>query len=140
MDVNIKYGNEVFKFNLNQEVRIREDHLKADIISQPSSYGFLTMLHKALIKELGMAKIEETKTYAEMYLKYKKQINQETGRSNSEEVAKQKAERSILYLNAQRKVVNLSYEVNQIEGCVKDFEQRASMLQTLSANKRKEQF
>ncbi len=136
MDFTIKYGTEVFKFNLQKELRIMESHISADILQQPSQYAFLTMLHKEFIRELGLAKIEETKSYASAYLKYKKQISGETGRSNSDEVAKQKAERSILYLQAQRKVVEMNHIVHRIGGCVEAFEMRASMLQTLSANHR----
>lgn len=138
MEISIKHNGEVFKFNLNDELKIHEGMITSDILSQPSTYGFLTMLHKEFIKELGHAKIDESKAYATCYLKYKNQVNPETQRNNSEEVAKQKAERSILYLKAQRKLVDINYTVNRIEACVRASEQRASMLQTLSANKRKE--
>ncbi len=138
MDFVIKHNGEVFKFNLHEELKINENRISSEILAQPSSYGFLTMLHKEFIKELGHAKIEESKAYASSYLKYKKEVNPETQRSNSEEVAKQKAERSILYLKAQRKVVEINYTVNRIEACVRAFETRGSMIQTLSANRRKE--
>lgn len=138
MDIEISVGEEKVKFNLNRELRIKDEASADELMKQPSNYGFLTMLHKNLIKSLGILKIEEKKAYASAYIKYKKATNKETGRPNSDDVAKQLAELDPRYLLKQRKVIETQFDVNRVEACVRGFEQRKDMLQTLSANNRKE--
>jgi hypothetical protein len=139
MDITINRGeNEKFNFNLFKEIKINEANVKQELINQPSAYAFLTMLHKELLKKLGDLKVNETKAYAKAYIKNKTQTNKDTGRPNSDDLAKQKSELDILYIKAQRAVIAMAHDVGIIESCVRSFEQRASLLQTLSANSRKE--
>ena len=138
MDIEINTGTEVIKFNLHKEVKIDEAFISRDLKTQPSYYGFLSMLHKSLLKALMELKVREKKAFAAAYLKHKQSINKETNRPNSDDVAKQKAELDIRYLKSQRMVINMNYDVNRVEACVRAFEQRSGLLQTLSANIRKE--
>ena len=138
MDIEINTGNEVVKFNLHKEVKIDESFISRDLKTQPSYYGFLSMLHKGLLKLLMELKVREKKAYASAYLKHKRSINKDTNRPNSDDVAKQKAELDIRYLKSQKLVIAMNYNVSRVESCVRAFEQRASLLQTLSANRRKE--
>jgi hypothetical protein len=138
MQITILVGKEKFSFNLFRETKIEESGVGDEILNQPSSYGFLTMLHKQLLKGLADAKLAEKKAYASAYIKNKSQINSETNRPNSDDLAKQKSELDIKYLMAQKKTNEAQFDVNRIEACVRAFEQKKDMLQTLSANKRKE--
>ena len=138
MDIDIQNSGERIRFNLFREIQISTSIISKEIKDQPSYYGFLTMLHKNLLKLLGEAKIKEKKAFASAYLKNKAGINKETNRPNSDDVAKQKAELDISYLKAQQNLLNIQYDTNRVEACVRSFEQRKDMLQTLSANRRKE--
>lgn len=139
MLIQINYGDEKFRFNLNKEAKITEVNLQKDLMTQPRAYAFLTMLHKRLLKILASKKIDEKKAFAKAYLKHKEALSKITHRPNSDDVARAKAELDINYLKAQREVINTNADVNNIEACVRTFEQRSSLLQTLSANRRKEQ-
>lgn len=138
MNILIRYNNEKFQFNLFKETVINEDNITEELKDQPSSYSFLTMLHKGLLKQYSGYEILEKKAYAHAYLKHKEANSPITGRVNSDDVAKQKAELDMKYLKAQRASINAKYEVNVIGDAIKAFEQRKDMLQTLSANRRKE--
>lgn len=138
MTISVERDGEIFKFNLFEEIQINEAAVSKELKSQPSSYAFLTMLHTELLRKLALSKVEEEKAYANAYLKNKRSINSETNRPNSDDVAKAKAELDAKYLMSQRKVININANCSMVGNCVKAFEQRASMLQTLSANKRKE--
>lgn len=138
MNILIKYNGEKFQFNLFKETIINEDNITEELKEQPSSYAFLTMLHKSLLKQYAELEILEKKAYAHAYLKHKEANSPVTGRVNSDDVAKQKAELDMKYLRAQREVIKSKYEVNILGDCIKAFEQRKDMLQTLSANRRKE--
>ena len=50
MNIKIKYGEEIFKFNLKEELEINEDKINSELKEQPSIYGFLTLLHKKLMR------------------------------------------------------------------------------------------
>lgn len=138
MEISISVGEEKYNFNLFHELKIKESGISDELKNQPSSYGFLTMLHKQLLKNLSDLKIEEKKAYANAYIKYKHEINKETSRPNSDDLAKQKAELDIKYIKKQQQITSLQFDVNRVEACVRAFEQRASLLQTISANSRKE--
>lgn len=139
MDISIQIGEkEKYNFNLYKEIKIKESEVKRELANNPSSYAFLTMLHKDLVKKLSELKVSETKAYAKAYIKYKGETNKGTGRPNPDDLAKQKAELDIAYIKSQRAVIDMSHNVGIIESCVRAFEQRASLLQTLSANARKE--
>lgn len=138
MVIEINRGDEIFKFNLSEEVQINESAIAKELKGQPNAYGFLTLLHTELLRKLALKKIEEKKAYASAYLKHKNGINKQTGRPNADDVAKQKAELDINYLSKQKQVIEMNANCNKIANCVKAFEQRGSLLQTLSANKRSE--
>ncbi len=138
MDIQIIRAEEKFRFNLFREVKISEGQVQKEILSQPSSYGFLTLLQTDLLKILSEKKIEEKRAYASAYIKYKSQRSEETGRPNSDDVAKNKAELDKRYIEKQKEVIETQFNLNRITACVRAFEQRKDMLQTLSANNRKE--
>ena len=140
MDIDIFINGERIRFNLFRELKITEEKVSLELKNQPSYYGFITMCHKTLLKELMDLQVEEKKIYSLAYITNKNKINPETQRVNSDDVAKSKAEKDINYLKIQRLVISKKYDVNRLENCVRAFEQRAGMMQTLSANIRNEKW
>lgn len=136
MDITIAYGEEVFKFNLGNEVNIEEDFNREELLKQPAAYAFLTTLHKKLITKLSRQKVAEKKAWAVAYLKYKDKTNPVTGKPYSDDVCKAKAELNEDYLNSQGITIKIQHNVSIIESCVRAFENRKDLLQTLSANAR----
>jgi hypothetical protein len=138
MDITIKFGKEIIKFNLYKEVSINDDDISGELIIQPKIYSFLLMAHKQLIKNHAEIELEANKAYNKAYIKYKTLNNPATSRPYPDEYAKAKAENNLKYLKLQRQSIDLKYQLNRIESCVRSFEQRKDILQTLSANRRKE--
>ena len=138
MKVSIKFGKEDFEFNLYEELQINESIISREIKQQPTSYAFLLLLQTNLSSSLSKAKVEEERTYNKLYIRYKKRINQSTNRPNSDDSAKALVNTNPIYIKAQHNTIALAKNLGTISNCVKAFEQRSSLLQTLSANNRKQ--
>jgi len=138
MDVRIKYGSEVFKFNLYEELIIDENKINTELQEQPSYYGFMGLLLIKLQRSKDDAEAELNKITAKLFIKYKTDINNNTGRENSEKLAEALVEDSDEFNEATKKLNKLKESVGIIKQCLLSFEQRSSLIQSLSANRRKE--
>lgn len=138
MRIRIDHDGEKFQFNLFEELQINESIIAKEIKQQPNSYAFLMMLQVKLQAMASRAKVNEEKIYDRLYDLFKSRTNPQTNRPNSDDVAKAKAGKHSKYIKARNKTISLSMQLGTISNCVKAFEQRSSLLQTLSANRRKE--
>lgn len=138
MDISIDYNGEKIEFNLSQELAVNEMVINKEIKHQPTHYGFLSMLHKGLIKNKDTYEKQYKKAWAKAYLSKKQKIDSTTGRAYSNDVAKEYANSSKRYLSLLTKYNKAKHDMGTIGSCVESFEQRSSLIQTLSANKRKE--
>jgi hypothetical protein len=138
MKVTVKQGEETFEFNLFEELQINESIISKELKNQPTSYAFLTMLQIQTSALYQKAKANEERVHNKLYLRYKKKRSEQTGRPNSDDVAKAMVTGNEVYTIAQNKTIALAKQLGTISNCVKAFEQRSSLLQTLSANRRKE--
>lgn len=140
--VRIEFEGEKFLFNLAKEVRIVRLHLDREIIEHPPIYGFLTTLHKKLILKTKEAELELEKVCAERFLFYlmstKSRYYKDMGATPNSTTAKELVKKDIEYLKIAQECIKLNGNKEIIEACVKAFEQRAFLLQTLSANNRKQ--
>jgi len=137
MDVKISYGSETFEFNLFKELVVDENKINQEIKDQPSAYAFLSMLHKKLFRISKDKKAQMEKSYARAYMKYKSQLDPDTNRLYSKESAKEMATKNPEFNMAIKIYHQAEENYGIIDSCVKSFEQRASLIQTLSANIRK---
>ena len=137
MDISIKYGDENFSFNLFEELQINESLIMRELKNNPSSYGFLTMLHKKLIKKKKDTELEKDKLYASLHINAKKNTEIFGKVPNKEDIA-QLVESDKKYQSIRERHNSDVHNCDIIEACVRAFEQRASLLQTISANLRKE--
>lgn len=134
MNMSIKYGDEHFKFNLFEELAINENVINKELRGQTQSQAFLAILHKKLIRLAADKKIELDKQKARVWLKGKKdQIN---GRVPTKEDLRAMVDADIKSIKLSQLVVDLEHQCNLLETCVRTFETRAHMLQTVSANTR----
>jgi len=137
MDVKITYGEETFEFNLFEELVVNENKINQEIKEQPSSFAFLAMLHKKLLRVSKDKKAEMEKAYARAYMQYKTKIDPETQRLYPKESAKELATKSPIYQQAIKKYHQAEEDWGVMDACVRGFEQRKDLIQTLSANIRK---
>jgi hypothetical protein len=138
MKINLKIDKELIDFNLFEELAINKDKINTEIKGQPSAYGFLGMVHKRLIKVYEEKELERKKFYAKLYIKFKAEKDSSTGRPNSKEAAEALIESNLVYLDKVREVIEAKYKTGRLEVCVKSFEQRANLIQTIAANLRKD--
>ena len=137
MNVKITFKAESFHFNLFEELRIDEDTINKEIQEQPSAYAFLAMLHVKLIRVAKDKKAEMEKAYAKRYTHYKGTIDEDTNRPYPKEYAKEMAVKSNSFNEAIQVYHQAEENAGVIGACVKSFEQRKDLIQTLSANLRK---
>lgn len=137
-EIKIKYGGETFKFNLNEELSINTNKLNQEIKDQPSYYGFLLLLRNRLLTIKEDLERQKDKVYAHQYLKTCDKINPSTNRPYSDKAAIQKALASVEYNSISKEYFKARQDFNDINSCVTAFEQRSSLIQSLSANLRHE--
>lgn len=137
MEISISYGNENFTFNLNEELVIDENKINQEAQMQPSSYAFLNMLYKKLMRSSEAAENRLDKKYSELFIKFKGERDQDSGRQIANETVKAKILTQPSYISLQEKFLEISHQAMILEVCVKSFEQRVNLIQTLSANLRK---
>lgn len=137
MEINISYGNEDFSFNLNHELVIDENKINYEAKVQPSAYAFLGMLHKKLIRAAKEAEKRKDKKEAQLFIKYKGEKDEDTGKKNANETARARVLMNPAYDALWEEFIEADHQAQVIEVCVKSFEQRVNLIQTLSANIRK---
>lgn len=138
MEFDITYNKKRYRFNLFTELQVNERKLNHEVKSHASSYSFLTMLNNAIIYEYELLEREVERTYNKLYKQYKNEKNSQTGRANSDDMAKAMALSSKLYKEAVNKMLTTKLNKMNLDKAVKAFETRAFLIQTLSANVRKE--
>lgn len=137
--ITINYEGEKFSFNLFDELRIREEaFMNKDLQTQPSYYGFLMLLHKKLITQFEDLKNTRKKIYGELYFEAKGlTLN---NRPYSDDLCKAYVEKHKKFVNATSSCIKAKDQADTIYSCVKAFEQRKDLMQTLSSNTRREKF
>lgn len=135
-NIRVKYGEEVFKFNLFEELGINENQLDKEIKEQPSYYGFLFMLHKKLKTRFETLKQERIRLEAELFLQYKNE-KQSNGRPLNDEMAKASVLTDKAYVKLTSQCIKAKDDEDSLFACVQAFSQRKDLIQTLSSNNRK---
>jgi hypothetical protein len=138
MDIKLRYNGETFKFNLNEELSINPDKINQELKEQPSYYSFLLLLQSKLLVLKEDKEREMEKAYAKSYSKYAVSINEKTNRIYSDKLAKELAISNDTYQKAHIEYLTAKNDYGIIQSAVKGFEQRFSLIQTLSANLRRE--
>jgi len=130
MDIKIKLNDKVYAFNLDKELKISENRVGIHLMNQARSYAFVSMLHKKLIikardqqREISRAKDAAISKWAETM-----QIT----------AAKAKAANDLKVKKLENDLMQIEEARDTIEVCVRSFEMRKDLIQTLSANIRKE--
>lgn len=137
MDVNIKYGKEKINFNLHKELIISERQINNEITEQPSHYAFLSLLLNKLETIKSQKESDLNKIRAKKFIKYKNKIDPKTNRPYNNDIAESKTIIDPEYLSTEKAFIKAKEDWSTIKSCVEAFNQRASLIQSLSANIRK---
>ena len=138
MDISLKYGDETISFNLNDELKVNEARINHELKTQPSYYGFLTLLGRRLDRVEADKRAELEKVEAELLIEAKTEIDPNTNRPYNNDVAEAMVKVDEDYQKALKNYNQAKENAGIVSSCIKSFEQRSSLLQTLSANVRDE--
>jgi hypothetical protein len=138
LNIKIKYKSEIFRFNLYDELVINEDKINTEIKEQPSYYGFIGLLLVKLQRQKDDVEAELNKVNAKLFIKYKTGINSSTNRENSKDLAEALVKDDRTYQDQLTRFNKIKESVGIIQQCLKAFDQRSHLLQSLSANRRRE--
>ena len=138
MEVEIIYNGKRHRFNLYDELQIKEAAINTNLKTHASSYAFLTML---LAKMLELKKEVETrrkKTYGHLYMRYKDELKSGNGRPISDDATKIRIEANSRYVEKTKELNSIENTILILQNCVRSFEIKQTLLQSLSANIRNE--
>jgi hypothetical protein len=138
LNIKIQYGEEKVAFNLYEELKISPEKINDELMRQPGYYGFLLLLHKKLLTEFERAKTKRNKTWGKLYLKAKEMKSTATGRLFTDDMAKAYVEKHPEFLDITEACIVAKDNADTIYSCVKAFEQRKDLIQSISSNLRNE--
>lgn len=140
LDISIRYKGDRIKFNLGEELVIDENQINKELKEQPSYYGFLLVLCSKLRRVRDDLKAQHKKVYYKKYIYHKSQTNTESGRITSNDLAEALANNEPDFQAALDKYNKAEEQLGTIESCVRSFEQRSHLIQSISANLRDEKY
>lgn len=132
--VTLIYKGKKVRINISEELRIDEQTLNSQIKELPSSYSFLLLLRTNAIKERNKLDRQKDIAYSEAYLYYKDSKAQ--GMTN--EMANHKANTNAKYISIYEQWLTACNKASILDDICKSFESRERIIQTLSANLRRE--
>lgn len=138
MDVVLRYGDEKILFNLAEELVVDENRINEELQTQPGYYGFLSLLLNKLDRVRNDKKASLTKKHSELFIKYKSKVDPNTQRIYSNDLAEANIQMDSKYQAAIKAFNKAEEEYGIIKSCTRSFEQRAHLIQSLSANVRDE--
>lgn len=138
MVITLNLQGENIKIDLNEELSISEARINKELHEQPTHYAYLSMLLVKMKKELTKSQVDLDKIRSELFIEYKRSVDPETGRTYSNDLAEANVLLEEDYIAAQEKVIIREEQFGIVKAAVDAFNQRKDLIQSLSANLRKE--
>lgn len=135
--IDITYGGKRFCFNIWEEAKITEEGIDAEIKGQSSRYAFLFVLHKKLLARFETLKHERKSIYGSLLSQAKSKV-QTNGRPYTDDAAKGWVDGQKAFKKITQECIKAREDADILLGCVRAFEFRKDLIQTLSSNLRKE--
>ena len=132
--ISFKYKGKLVTINISRELEINENIINSQLKNIPSNYAFLCLLRDKIIKRRDKLEKEKDYAYSKAWLYYKESDN----RLNNDTVS-HKALTSKIYIKANDKYLKALDKANRFSRICKAYESRERIIQTLSANIRKQQ-
>lgn len=131
--ISVKYKGKIVTINITKELSIDENIINSQLKNIPSSYAFLCLLRDNLIKKRDTLEREKNIAYSKAWLFYKESDN----RLNND-TANHKAMVNPKYLSIEERYLKAVHKANKLISICRAYESRERILQTLSANIRKQ--
>lgn len=131
--ISVKYKGKIVTININKELSIDENIINSQLKNIPSSYAFLCLLRDNLIKKRDTLEREKNIAYSKAWLFYKESDN----RLNND-TANHKAMVNPKYLSIEERYLKAVHKANKLISICRAYESRERIIQTLSANIRKQ--
>lgn len=131
--ISVKYKGKIVTINITKELSIDENIINSQLKNIPSSYAFLCLLRDNLIKKRDTLEREKNIAYSKAWLFYKESDN----RLNND-TANHKAMANPKYLSIEERYLKAVHKANKLISICKAYESRERIIQTLSANIRKQ--
>lgn len=130
----IKYQGKTITINITKELAIDENTLNTQLKNLPSNYAFLCLIRDQYIMKRDRLEREKNIAYSKAWLFYKESDN----RLNNDAVAC-KASTNPKYLSIEDRYLKAVDKANRLISICRAYESRERIIQTLSANMRKQQ-
>lgn len=131
--ISVKYKGKLVTINITKELSIDENIINPQLKNIPSSYAFLCLLRDNLIKKRDTLEREKNIAYSKAWLFYKESDN----RLNND-TANHKAMVNPKYLSIEERYLKAVHKANKLISICRAYESRERIIQTLSANIRKQ--
>ena len=131
--ISVKYKGKLVTINITKELSIDENIINSQLKNIPSSYAFLCLLRDNLIKKRDTLEREKNIAYSKAWLFYKESDN----RLNND-TANHKAMVNPKYLSIEERYLKAVHKANKLISICRAYESRERLIQTLSANIRKQ--
>lgn len=131
--ISVKYEGKLVTINITKELSIDENIINSQLKNIPSSYAFLCLLRDNLIKKRDTLEREKNIAYSKAWLFYKESDN----RLNND-TANHKAMVNPKYLSIEERYLKAVHKANKLISICRAYESRERIIQTLSANIRKQ--
>lgn len=131
--ISVKYNGKLVTINITKELSIDENIINSQLKNIPSSYAFLCLLRDNLIKKRDTLEREKNIAYSKAWLFYKESDN----RLNND-TANHKAMVNPKYLSIEERYLKAVHKANKLISICRAYESRERIIQTLSANIRKQ--
>ena len=129
----VKNKGKVIKINITEELSINEKIINSQLKEFPSSYAFLCMLRDKSIKKRDSLEHEKDAAYSKAWLFYK-----EADSKLNNETVSHKASTNPKYQSILKRYGKALDKANRLISICRAYESRERILQTLSANIRRE--
>lgn len=131
--ISVKCKGKIVTINITKELSIDENIINSQLKNIPSSYAFLCLLRDNLIKKRDALEREKNIAYSKAWLFYKESDN----RLNND-TANHKAMVNPKYLSVEERYLKAVHKANKLISICRAYESRERIIQTLSANIRKQ--
>lgn len=131
--ITVKYKGKEYNIDLSRELSIEQSIINSQLKDQPSNYAFLCLVRDEYINKRNQLERDKDLAYSEAWVYYK----ESNDRYNNDMVSN-KAIANKKYQSLLDKYIKMSYKADQLISICKAYETRERIIQTISANLRKQ--
>lgn len=132
--LNIVYQGKKISINITEELAINESTINNQLKNLPSNYAFLCLLRDKAIKKANKLEKEKDEAFSKAWIFYK-----ESDPKINNDMASHKAVTNSKYQSLEKKYLIAQDKATRLSSICRAYESRERIIQTISANLRKQQ-